>query len=85
MGDNLIKYLHNFSKSTSYILTVKCLINIVISIPIVKLCGAYIKDFYLNTPMDTFEYMRINASLIPKEITKQYQLVDKIRNIYLYM
>ena len=35
--------------------------------------------------MDTCEYMRIKASLIPKEIIQQYQLVDKIHNGCIYM
>ena len=35
--------------------------------------------------MGTFEYIRIKASIIPKEIIQQYQLVDKIHNGFIYM
>ena len=35
--------------------------------------------------MGTFEYIRIKASIIPKEIIQQYQLADKINNGFVYM
>ena len=35
--------------------------------------------------MDTYEYMHTKASLVPEEIMKQYHLVDKIHNGYIYM
>ena len=85
VGGNLIKYLHNIRTPTSDISPLKCLLSSIISTHNAKFCGAGIKYFYLNTPTDTFEYMRIKASLIPKEIMKQYQITDKIHNGYIYM
>ena len=70
-GGNLIKYLHNVITPTSDISTVNCLLNIAIYTPNAKLCWEDTKAFYLNTPMDTYEYMRIKASLIPEEIMKK--------------
>ena len=85
VGGNIIKYLHNVSTPTLEISIVNFLLNSIIYTPNEKLCGSDIKYFYLNIPMDTYEYMRIKSSLIPEEITKQYHLSDKIHNGYIYM
>ena len=66
VGGNLIRYLHNVITPTSDISTVKYFLNSVIFTPNEKLCGAEIKDFYSNTPMNTYKYMRIKALLISK-------------------
>jgi hypothetical protein len=39
---------------------------------------AGIKDFYLNTPMERYEYMRLPLSIIPDEIVDQYSLKDLV-------
>jgi hypothetical protein len=31
-----------------------------------------IKDFYLKTPLERYEYMRLPLTLIPDEIRQQY-------------
>ncbi len=36
-----------------------------------------IKNFYLNTPMARYEYVRIKIEDIPDEIIKQYNLREK--------
>ena len=33
-----------------------------------------IKYFYLNTPMQRYEYMKLNINIIPEEIIRQYDL-----------
>jgi len=37
-----------------------------------------IKDFYLNTPMKRYEYMRLKMQDIPDEIIKEYKLDQKV-------
>jgi hypothetical protein len=44
-----------------------------------------IKNFYLSTPLDQFEYMRIPFALFPLWITKQYALKDKVLNGHIYL
>ena len=39
---------------------------------------ADIKDFYLNTPMERYEYMRLPLSIIPDKIVDQYSLKDLV-------
>ena len=43
-----------------------------------------IKDFYLGTPLDRYEYMRIPINMIPDDIVKLYGLADKIVNGFVY-
>jgi hypothetical protein len=33
-----------------------------------------LKDFYPNTPLERYEYMRLPLAMIPDEIIQQYQL-----------
>ena len=44
-----------------------------------------IKNFYLVTPMDIYEYMKIKFDTIPKEIKEKYNLSDKLHNGYIYI
>jgi hypothetical protein len=37
-----------------------------------------VKNFYLGTPMDSFEYVRIPIKLIPQEIIVQYNLLPLV-------
>ena len=46
---------------------------------------ADIKDFYLNTEMEHYEYMRLPIALLPQEIIDQYHLQDKVHNGYVYV
>ena len=39
---------------------------------------ADVKNFYLNTPMARYEYMRMHISLIPDEIIEEYKLLEKV-------
>jgi hypothetical protein len=85
VGGNLINYPHKVSTPTADLATVKCLFNSVVSTLNAIFTGADIKDFYLNTPLDEYEYMRISADLIPDEIMDQYNLRSKIVNGFIYM
>jgi hypothetical protein len=44
-----------------------------------------VKNFYLCTPMDRYEYMWLPLALIPQEIIKAYNLLELIQNDYIYM
>ena len=39
-----------------------------------------IKNFYYNTPMARYEYMKIALEIIPEEIVQQYNLHDVASN-----
>ena len=44
-----------------------------------------LKDFYLGTPMDQYEYMRIPLSVLPDEIMEAYNLHGLIHNGAVYV
>eukprot|EP00957_Ditylum_brightwellii_P173905 13239356-Ditylum_brightwellii.AAC.1 len=74
MGGNLIEYPGNVHTPTAAINLGKLLFNSVVSTPNAKFCTVDIKNFYLNTPMTRYEYMKIHMSLIPPEVIEQYNL-----------
>ena len=48
--------------------------------------GLDIKNFYLGTPLDRFEYMKILITLLPAHIRLQYQLhSDHVKNGFVYL
>jgi hypothetical protein len=78
MGDNLINYPDNCGTPTADILTIKFLFNSNISTPNSKFMTINIKDFYLMTPMDRYEYFRMKLELSPQNIINKYALRDKV-------
>ena len=54
----------------------KIMWNSVISMPGAKFGGADIKNMYLETPLDRFEYMRIPLKLFPDGIIQHYNLQE---------
>jgi len=80
MGGKLINYLDDCGTPTADLLTVKLMLNIVISTPNAKFMTIDIKDFYLMTPMDRYEYFRMKLELFPEDIIKEYDLRDKVNS-----
>ncbi len=78
MGGNLINYPNDCGTPTADILTVKLLFNSIISTPNAKFMTINIKDFYLMTPMDLYEYFRMKLKLFPQDIINKYALHDKV-------
>jgi hypothetical protein len=74
VGGDRLDYPGAVSTPTAKLTTSKCLLNITISTPDARFMVADIKDFYLNTPMERYEYMQLPISIIPDEIVQQYLL-----------
>ena len=86
VGGNLIVYPGDCGTPTVDLLTVKLLLNSVISTPDAKFITIDIKDFYLNTPMDRFEYMKLKLSNLPEDFVTLYNLVSKVdKNGFVYL
>jgi hypothetical protein len=73
-GGDRIHYPGDAGTPTADLLTVKLLLNSIISTPGAKFFMMDIKDFYLNTPMKRFEYMRLQLSNMPEDAIDHYQL-----------
>ena len=84
-GGDQIDYPGDVSTKTSDMITAKILFNSVISTSGARFLSVDLKDFYLNTPMRSPEYMRIPVRIIPKKIMEQYNLAPLIHNGYLYV
>jgi hypothetical protein len=85
VGGNLIQYPGDVSTRSADLTTSKCLWNRTISTDGAKYMCIDVKNFYLGTPMDTFEYMRIPTKLIPHEIIEQYNLLPLVSDGQVYI
>jgi hypothetical protein len=85
VGGNLIEYGGDVSTKTADMTVVKVFFNSVLSTPNAAFMTIDIKNFYLGTPMDEFEYMRIAVHLIPEDIMRQYNLYELVHNGYVYV
>jgi hypothetical protein len=84
-GGDKVTYIGDVSTKTADLATAKILFNSVLSTPNAKFMTIDIKNFYLNTPMKSFEYMRIPVSQIPSDIMSLYDLHDKVHNGAVYV
>jgi hypothetical protein len=85
VGGNLITYPGEVTTRTAEMVTNKILWNSVLSTKNAKYCCADVKNFYLETPMDRYEYMRMPARAFPAAFLDAYNLRPKIYKDYIYM
>ena len=76
VGGDRVNYPGDVGTPTAELLTIKLLVNSVISTKNAKMLTLDLKDFYLNTPMERFEYARIKLSDIPDDVIKHYKLKE---------
>ncbi len=85
MGGNLVNYPRDCRTPTANLLTVKLLLNSIISTPNAKFMTLDLKDFYLMTPMKRYEYFCMKLDLFPQDIIGEYNLTSKVnhnRNVH---
>jgi hypothetical protein len=85
VGGNLIDYPGDVSTKTANLTTAKILFNSVPSTPKANFMGINLKNFYLNTPLDRYEYMRLSIDIIPDKIIDEYNLRPLVSNGYVYI
>ena len=78
-GGDLITYLGDVSAQVAAMSTVKILLNSIVS-DNANMLTIDIKDFYLGTPMDRPEYMRMPANSIPDSVQEKYKLMQYINH-----
>jgi hypothetical protein len=76
-GGDRVHYPGDAGTPTADQLTVKLLINSIISTAGAKFMTMDIKDFYLNTPMARYKYMRLRIADMPDDVIEHYNLRDK--------
>jgi hypothetical protein len=77
-GVDRVHYPGNAGTPTANLLTIKILINSIISTADTKFMTMDIKDFYLNTPMARYQYMRLHIADMPDDVIEHYNLRDKV-------
>jgi hypothetical protein len=85
VGGDRINYPHDVGTPTADMLLVKLLFNSVISTKGAKFMSLDISNFYLETPMERYEYMRMRMADMPEEIIQQYNLREKEKDGYVYV
>jgi hypothetical protein len=82
---NLINYPGELTTQTADLTTTKLLWNSVISANDAKYLCLDIKNFYLGTPLDHFEYMKMPIDIFPQAIVDQYNLRQHVKNGFIYL
>jgi hypothetical protein len=73
VGGDILDYSGDTATYTADITTFKILINITLSTNEAKMMMMDITNYYLGTPLPTYEYMRLPLTILPLEI------IEKIR------
>ena len=81
----MIKTNMELTTRTADMLTAKLMWNSVISTPGARYAGMDIKNFYLGTPMDDYEYMKMPLKMFPEHVRKQYNLLEHEKGGYVYL
>ena len=85
IGDKL-SYEGPTSTQFTILVTTNILLNSVVSTILAMFMCADIRDFYYNTPMVYYEYMKLTISMFPQEIVHQYNLKCLVAaDVYVYM
>ena len=77
-GGNNLSVPTDGGTPTADLLTVKLLLNSVISTAGAKFMTLDLKDFYLNTPMDRPEFLRMKIYHFPQDVIDHYSLKIKV-------
>jgi hypothetical protein len=85
IGGNLINYPYKLTTRTANMVSAKNMWNSVIRILGAKFSGVDIKNMYLETPLDPYEYMQMPLKLFPDDIINYYYLCEKALNGYVCM
>ena len=85
IGSNMLDYNKNTKVLTTDLVTMKLLLNSILSIPEAKFMTIDIKNFYLEIELREKQYMFLLVELVPDKIITHYKLQDKIHNGKIYM
>jgi hypothetical protein len=81
---NRICYPHDTGTKTGSLELVKLQLNSVLSTPDARFACYNLENFYLGTPLDRPEYVRIQLAVIPEEFILEYNLTAFVHNGWVY-
>ena len=86
VGEDKIKYPRDCGTPMADLLTVKLFLNRVISTLIYKFVTSGIENFYINTPMARYKYIRLKLNNFLKYFIKYYGINEKaMKDGWLYI
>ena len=85
ISGNLLDYNGNTKIPTTNLITMKLLLNSILTTLNAKFMTINFKNFYLETKLKDKQYIFLPAALIPKEILNHYNLYSKIHNGNIYI
>ena len=81
VGGNRLDFPGDNTTNCASLTTTKCILNSTISTPGARFITLDINNFYYNTPMGRYEYMKISLAILPEEIIAQYNLLQLASNV----
>ena len=84
IGGNTIAYLGDTGTKTGSLELVKGVFNSVCSQKNVKFLTADLANFYLETPLNCPEYVRIRINQVPQEFIDKYNIEQYSHNSWVY-
>jgi hypothetical protein len=84
IGGDKVHYPGDTTAYTAHLETIRVMLNAIVSED-AEFCTADIKDFYLGTPLDRKEYMRIPLKHIPLDIQERYNIAGMVHNGFVLM
>jgi hypothetical protein len=85
VGGDRLDYSGDTATSTADITTFKILINSTLSTTEAKMMMMDITNYYLGTPLPTYEYMRLPLKILPHDIIEKYDLKRLAVNDWVYL
>ena len=82
IGGDRTNFPFDCETPTAELLTIKLLLNSVISTPGDKFMTIDISNFYLNTLMDRYEYMRMKLDMFPEDKPNGYVYIKVRKGMY---
>ena len=74
LGSNLVHFPGDVGTPTADMMLFKILLNSVVSTPGAKFMTINISNFYLNTPITHYKYVKMRLTDIPDEVVQEYKL-----------
>ena len=84
IGGDQVHYSGITTAYTAHLESIRVMLNATVS-EHARIATADIKDFYLGTPLDRPEYMRISLKHIPLDVQLKYEIAAMVENDYIIM
>ncbi len=78
MGGDSIDYPWEKSMPTANLTTAKLLLKSTFYTPDATFYSIDLANFYLNTPMECYEYMHLQLDILPHKIINKYRLTNVV-------